>query len=490
MNALVALSPEGMDAAVQAPGAAAIDVGLMRLCGRDLAVPAANVREVVPLPGRLHPSFSGNGASIGSIVIRGRVIPVLDIAAELGFGARAGEHGVVLILRHADALVGLVMDLVSGLARVPGNQVQPFAVSGGHGVRIVSSSFPHGDTLVGLIDPAAVFALPGVPHARESAALGETGGFAIRSAVVLITIANANLALDANLVVATVPATMLTPSPVPASKWVGVVRYLDQEVPVVDDLTLFGLSGRAADSSSGAVILLRLDEKRMLGVRIDRVRRILPVNEQSVQPLAEALAGQLPLFAGTVVDHDGRQNLLLDGEALTRSEALRLIGSLSRARQGADGAIRPTSAGATARAEEAGDRQPFLVFRAGSRLRAAPLASVKQIIPLPAARTGVRRDQSASGLQGIASYNGAPLPLLDLGGGEARREAEAQPVVLVVESRGTYNGLIVDKLETVARAIARPRPGMGGGEFIDAKVGDAMKAVTLCDLGEEARRLA
>lgn len=483
MNALVALPPP---AAAFDGDDEPLDVGLMQLCGRDLAVPAINVREVVPLPAKLQPSFSGANVSAGSIVIRGRVIPVLDVADQLGFGARAGEGGVVLILRHEGALIGIIMDSVSGLTRIARDVVQPFAVEGAEDHRIVSSSFPLGDVLVGLLDPAAVLALPGVPHAREQHGGPEAAGAGTRSAVVLVTVAGANLALDAALVVATVPHAQLRPSPAPSSKWVGVVPYLGQEVPVVDDLSLFGLSGRASEGPGGAVIILRLDAKRLLGVKIDRVERIQPITDSAVRPLPQALAEQLTLFRGAIVDHEGRQNLLLDGDALMRSDALRMIGALSREKTGA-------SAHDAKIAAVREERQPFLVFVAGNRRRAAALASVKQIIPFPEARTGLNR--SGSALQGISSYNGAPLPLLDLAdSGTPAGEPRPHAVVLVVETDGRFNGLVVDRLETVARSVTHRRPGKTGDGaesfFIDARFGDISEAVTLCDLADEAVRLA
>jgi purine-binding chemotaxis protein CheW len=486
MNALATLAREDAALPVDSVGESQLlEVGLMRLCGRDLAVPAVNVREVVPMPERLHPSFSNDGASAGSIVIRGRVIPVLDVAERLGFGPREDGPGVVLILRHEQALIGLIMDLVSGLARVSQEQVQPFPIQGGEDLRIVSSSFPYENGLVGLIDPRAVFALPRVPHARDTSIGGTAHRGGGRRAVVLIAVADSSLALDASLVVATVPAVKIGPSPAASSKWMGTVHYLGQEIPVVDDLALFGLSGRAAEGSAGAVIILRLDEQRLLGVKIDQVRRILPVAPDMIRPLPVALGAQLTLFAGAITDHDGRQNLLLDGAALTRSDTLRMIGALSRAKSGA-GQLTPGDQG-TAKGV-AGNREPFLVFRAGTRLRAAPLASVKQIIPLPEVRTGVRR--AGSGLQGVASYNGAPLPLLGLSDG-AQPSEDAEPVVLVVETGGAFNGLIVDRLETVARSVARPSPGQAGkSHFIEAQVGGRLEAVTVCDLAEEARRRA
>lgn len=486
MNAFAALSADTAVRTLDSDEAGLLDVGLMRLCGHDLAVPAINVREVVPLPAQLHPSFSGTGASIGSIVIRGRVIPVLDVAARLGFAPRDSESGVVLILRNEGALIGLVMDSVSGLARVRQSDIQPFAAPGHDGTQIVSCSFPLADALIGLIDPAAVLALPGVPRACEGITRADASGVAIRSAVVLITVADANLAIDASLVVATVPNAQLRPSPMPASKWVGVVRYLGQEVPVVDDLALLGLSGCAADSPNGAVIILRFGPQRMLGLKIDRVQRILPIDDRAVRPLPEALGAQLPLFVGAVVDHEGRQNLLLDRDALTRCEPLRMIGALSREKDGQSSG----SAHISGPANDGAERQPFLVFCAGERRRAAPLASVKQIIPLPQTQSDVRRAGSA--LQGIASYNGAPLPLLDLGGAGGDTD-RSEAVVLVVEHGGAFTGLIVDRLDTVTRAVAQQRPGKSvdaAGRFIEAVIGGQPEAVNLCDLGEEVRRIA
>ena len=484
MNAPAALADSGVAERTE-PGDTPLEVGLMRLCGRDLAIPAANVREVVPLPEPLHPDFSGTGACAGSILIRGRAIPVLDIAQRLGFPPRPAGKGVVLILRHENALVGLIMDLVSGLARVTGDRVQPFSITGCEQRPVIHSSFPLGDTIVGLIDPAAMFALPGVAYTWEGrpAHAHRSGG--PRSALVLVSIAGANIALDAALVVATVPSIQLKPSVAPNSKWTGMVRYLGREVPVVDDLTLFGLSGRAAEGTGGAVIVLQYDDRRMLGVKIDRVRRILSLDESAIQPLPSALGEQLSLFKGAVVDHEGLENLLLDGDALRRCEALRMIAALTRE----TGEPVPAHGLATRQPPQSGEFQSFVVFRTGSKRRAAALASVKQIIPFPQTFTAVRRPGSA--LQGIASFGGAPLPLIDLGIPPAGSSSEpGDRKVLVVETAGAFYGLVVDRLETIARAVSQRLPGPASNrQFIHARVNDRAVAVTLSDLAEEAERL-
>lgn len=464
--------------------AAVIDVGLMQLCGRYLAVPAASVREVVPLPERLHPDFSESGACAGTIVVRGRAIPVLDIAERLGFPLRAERTGVVLILLHEQRLVGLIMDMVSGIGRVTPDQVQRFHIAGHPRAPLITSCFTHGDTLVGLIDPAAVFALPGVAVADETGS-DQRKGVRRQSSAVLVSVADANIAIDASHVVATVPSVQLKASVVPTSKWVGVVQYLDREVPVVDDLSLFGLSGRAAIGTGGGVILLKFDDHNMLGLKIDRVRRILPLGEQAVLPLSKTLRERLTLFAGTVMDEEGQQNLLVDHDKLRGCETLRMISALGLSPRKAESATVVKGL-----IPHSGTNQSFVVFRTGKGYRAALLASVRQIIPFPSNTTTIRSNGSA--LQGIASYNGAPLPLLDLTGAEAGFVSDREScMVLVVEQAGAYNGLVVEKIETITRSVAQRSSDLltEKQSFIHVRINNELKAVTIDDLDQAIERL-
>jgi purine-binding chemotaxis protein CheW len=285
-------------------------------------------------------------------------------------------------------------------------------------------------------------------------------------------------------VVATVPSVQLQPSCATGSKWIGVVPYLGQEVPAVDDLSLLGLSGRAAEAPSGAIVILQFNEQHLLGLKIDHVRRILSLRKNAIRSLPEALGERLSLFEGAVVDHEGLQNLLLDRRALVDCEPLRMVAALCRK---ADTAEHGREIGRHG-AGSAGELEPFVVFRTGGRRRAAPLASVRQIIPYPAKLTGAR--QSGSAMKGIATYNGAPLPLLDAAGADATAGADDR-MVMVVEKKGSYSGLVVEKLETIARTAMQRRPGPSEqGQFIQASVAGQPIAVPVCDLFEEVDRLA
>ncbi|RZM34364.1 MAG: chemotaxis protein CheW, partial [Sphingomonas sp.] len=221
----------------------AIHVGMVRLCGRDLAVPADHVREVVPFPDRLEPAFADAEALAGSVIVRGQVVPVVNIARLLGFGEAGAGPGVVVVLRCDRDLIGLFVHAVSGLTSVRASDIQPHLFVEAKGGQVVSSSFALDDRLVGMVDIAAILSLPGVPRVREIARAERQAMLVGQTRLLVLSVAGADLALEASFVVATVPGTQVRAAPGVGDQWVGVVDYLDLEVPVIDDLALLGLSG-------------------------------------------------------------------------------------------------------------------------------------------------------------------------------------------------------------------------------------------------------
>ena len=96
-----------------------------RIGEQEFCVDIISVREIrgfaaaTPLPHA--PNFI-----VGVINLRGTVLPIVDLAARLGFGATVPTaRSVVIVVRVARQLVGLLVDAVSDILTVTDDLLQP-----------------------------------------------------------------------------------------------------------------------------------------------------------------------------------------------------------------------------------------------------------------------------------------------------------------------------------------------------------------------------
>ena len=124
------------------------------LHGDRFAVPIETVREIV----RYTPpaaSAAASGLIRGMINLRGVVVPVADLSDRLGHGRHTGEDAQIVVLELRDGPLGLIVDHVKGVQRVPRAQINPTPVPGaeqGFGDEIAAID----DELVLLLDPERV----------------------------------------------------------------------------------------------------------------------------------------------------------------------------------------------------------------------------------------------------------------------------------------------------------------------------------------------
>jgi purine-binding chemotaxis protein CheW len=103
---------------------------LVSASGRRFALPVDPVREVIPA--RSCTRIPGAPACVrGLLNLRGRLVTVVDLASrlELPAGRSAGRR--VIVLRHADRVVGLEVDEVLRIAALSGGETddgEPFEV--------------------------------------------------------------------------------------------------------------------------------------------------------------------------------------------------------------------------------------------------------------------------------------------------------------------------------------------------------------------------
>jgi purine-binding chemotaxis protein CheW len=103
----------------------ALQVACFRVAGRDCAVDVMRIAEVLqPVPVTVLPAAPTFVEGI--IELRGRFLPVIDLRRRFG-GAPAGVSGRAkyIVAPIATTAVALVVDEVTGVERIPIDQIQP-----------------------------------------------------------------------------------------------------------------------------------------------------------------------------------------------------------------------------------------------------------------------------------------------------------------------------------------------------------------------------
>lgn len=135
--------------------------------GDRYALPIADVQEII---GYTTPRPIDAGGDVrGVISLRGKIIPVLDLAVRLGHPA-SGEQGEIIIVDGADQLVGVIVDDVDEVYTVARDTLQEMP----HGsAGVLGSIVEIEGSLVAVIDLerlGAGSALPAVADVERLAA--------------------------------------------------------------------------------------------------------------------------------------------------------------------------------------------------------------------------------------------------------------------------------------------------------------------------------
>ncbi len=96
----------------------------------------------------------------GVINLRGTVLPVMDLAERLGLPARAhSDRNVIIVVKHGDAMTGLLVDAVSDIVAIKQSDLQPPPDAATHGApAIIKSLTLIEDRMIRVLDLANIVA--------------------------------------------------------------------------------------------------------------------------------------------------------------------------------------------------------------------------------------------------------------------------------------------------------------------------------------------
>jgi purine-binding chemotaxis protein CheW len=91
----------------------------------------------------------------GVIGLRGKIVPIFDLAARLGLAAHDSPPGKIVIVDAGSGQVGVMVDDVEEVITVAGDQLEPVPTAGAESVEAIARV---GDRLVVLLNAEGLFA--------------------------------------------------------------------------------------------------------------------------------------------------------------------------------------------------------------------------------------------------------------------------------------------------------------------------------------------
>ena len=98
--------------------------------------------------------------TLGVMNLRGKVIPIIDLAAKLGMAAAvASERSAIVVAQAGGSTVGLMVDRVSDILTIPAEELQPVPAGAGALANAYARGiFARDKEMICFLDIEAVFA--------------------------------------------------------------------------------------------------------------------------------------------------------------------------------------------------------------------------------------------------------------------------------------------------------------------------------------------
>ena len=334
-------APPEPDTASAEPATRTVALLAFTLAGQDYALPLDRVAAVARLPGGLATLPGTDGAMLGVLPFRGGVLPLVSPHALLGLPAMAAtSHSRLLVMRLGTLRVGLVVDALRAILRLPDSALDPVppVLTRGRGeARVEAVARLDGDRrLVSVLSPTRLF--DEATTARLLAGASDTSpeeaapSAQVKERFVILRLGDTHFGLPVLAVeeVARRPAT-LARIPRAPDFILGAMNLRGAALPVIDQRRRFGGEGIG---NGGRVVVVRIDGLRA-GFVVDAVPEVLAVAPADLLPA--------PATGGTVFDRvarierDGRMILLIDPHALLDGAGRDLLAAWRSPRPGPAG---------------------------------------------------------------------------------------------------------------------------------------------------------
>ena len=312
-----------------APDRATLAFLAFELAGQAYALPIDEIEEVLALPPRLAAIAQADEAALGVTDLRERLLPIVSLRRLLGLPAVHERSNHVLVARIGEARVGLAVDRLRSILRVPEDSIDPApaVLNRGAGETQVQSicRLPDKKGLVAILSAERLFRDEKMARILadgrdEGDAMAKTTNEAAeRFLIFRLGTEEYGLPLAAVDEVVSLPPRM-TRLPHAPDFVEGVMTLRGKVIPVIDQRARF--ASRDDGSRRRPRVVVTTVEGRQAGFIVDSAPEILALGADSLSATPDLAAEAGRLFSRIASLEGGRRLILLvePKELLDRAE--------------------------------------------------------------------------------------------------------------------------------------------------------------------------
>lgn len=322
-------APGPTSGAVQGPSGDTVDLLGFELAGQAYALSLSEVAEALPLPAHMASVAQSDEALLGVVELRGQLLPIVSLGRLLGL---AGGHDAarrVVVVRIAGSQVGLAVDHLRAILRVPPQAIDetPAVLNRGAGEAQVRSIARLPGGLVAILSGERLFReekmaqiLADGRTSNEDTAMPADEAEE-RTPFLIFRLGEEEYGLPLSAVDEIVRAPdQLTRLPKAPAFVAGVLNLRGQVIPIIDQRDRFEVAGERS-AARPRIIVTTVDGKQA-GFIVDAVAEILPLAAGQIEATPELALDAGKLFSRVANLEDGQRLILLvqPKELLDRAE--------------------------------------------------------------------------------------------------------------------------------------------------------------------------
>ncbi|MDX1670228.1 MAG: chemotaxis protein CheW, partial [Limnobacter sp.] len=396
--------------------------GCFRFAGLNLAIEIAALREVVPFEGLVDLPCQARFIE-GAVLLRGILVPVLNLGKLLDKPFTSADHQCVVIVRHEGKVLGLLTTEIQGLHFLSRDRISPIFKQPESSGLLQATLTPTAALTSSALDVPALFKLQGIVAARDQdiSFKGQADGDPIHAVskssqrLLLIKAGNRDLAFSPNDIEATLPNPVIEKPDYATALFLGTFDYRGAKVPAVQLSELMGFKPSQVQGTQIVVIKVNTGP---IGLVINQVVELIEAPEDQFCPvpqlgfakpqwLQSILPNQsLPASVMTKLQPQGGYHLVLNIAAIQHAQELCALAKTYQT-----SALEAKSSLKGASFNQNGPDNRVVIFQTDREL----CVSVKVVSEILKYDPSIQSNQADPEILGVMTDRGRSIPVFDTG---------------------------------------------------------------------------